>query len=513
MKHPYPPRLADAERSVIGAILLDNRAIERVHATPDDFFDPILRQTFDAMRALAHEHAPIDLVTLEGRLNGQAHGPWMVRLSECISAVPTADNVGAYDRIVIDAGLDRRVRLRLSEISSDPTQEGVELITRATRSLELLRPRDATPIESAETTMRAPSFAIGQVTFPTRFAHLNRLAAGGIKARQLTVIAAPPGGGKTYLACTLAADLQEAIPVLMISTEIDNGEIAARLAGQQRRCTADDILALRVNPGEAADYIAGWNVFVHFLDGAPNALDVIATKMRAIHDRLGVWPAVIVDYLQGLVEDLASGDGIRIAVSHMANALRRMAQDHNVPIVATSTVSRAYYAPKDRPDDPIAYLAAFKESAGIESASALAMYLELARACDLDGWYVGRLAVSKSRRGHLGFVPIRFHGPHGIFEEVSAVEHATGMALIHASEEARILEFVRHAPTPPTRNETAQGIGMRKTDGLAAITRMLDATPPRLALSSGTRPFGAGYKKCEVLIEPDGSGESDGDEP
>lgn len=508
MKRPtIDPETEEAERAVLCAILQRNELAARVSLRSGDFVDPIRALIFNAFTELDRAERPIDGATLLDQLNGRGTEGVIQEVNAFRVVGWTADNVDFHVEIVQRKAADRRVRGALRELANDETAEGHELAARAQEVTARLAegssaPRLAPAPPTLEEILRSPAFEIPQRTFPTRFARLNAITSGGIKSRQLTCFAAPPGAGKTHLVGNLAVDISEMIPSLIVSTEVDGAESAARIASQGMRCRADDILALRRSPAEAADYVAGLPIRILFLDGAQDAFAEIRAAMKAVHDLVGQWPALFIDYLQGLVEDTA-GDAVRMRTTQMANALRRLAQEFDVPVVAASTTGRAYYIPKGETDDPIFFLAAFKESGGIESAAALAMYLDFSKEYDAEGWAPGRLAVCKSRRGQPGFVPARFHGAHGLFEEVSAVEHALGVQRANAALDGRVLEWVRTCTTPPTQDQLARAgvIGGTRAERLAAADRLVAAG--RLARQEGIRPTGRGTRRVEVFVALD----------
>src|SRR5687768_7001613 len=116
-----PPQNVDAEKSVLGGILLRNEAVSQIDITPDDFYDPKHREVFAAMRALEAKGRPIDPVTIEDQL--QQTGKLAIVggisfLSDLIGFVPTADNIAYYATIVQDKAMARRVILTASEIAA-----------------------------------------------------------------------------------------------------------------------------------------------------------------------------------------------------------------------------------------------------------------------------------------------------------------------------------------------------------------------------------------------------------
>lgn len=275
------------------------------------------------------------------------------------------------------------------------------------------------PAPTVAEILRSDAFRRPQRVYPTPWPALDRLLGGGIRSRQLNVIAAPSGVGKTSMAVQLAIHYgRMGLPALIASTEIESSEVAARVAAQVMGTTAARILELDVDPAIAAAatdlpiYVRELNVFE--LETSP-VLVLAAEIDRVSAARRGQRPVVIVDYIQHLaVED---GDRRRSSVSAIANGLRRVAQAADVAMVVVSSVSRAFYGKKnveDR-DDPRSWLAAAKESGDIEYATSVLAVLEVGAASEDDDWAPARLIVAKSRRGRAGFVSLRFHGPTGVF--------------------------------------------------------------------------------------------------
>lgn len=133
-----PPYNLDAERSVLGAVLLRNEALERVTLQPADFHDLRHATLWTGMLELERAGKPIDPTLLEEQLNGRG-GPWLIgAISDCVSAVPTADNVEFYAEIVARLARERGVRVQLGEILASDLEVD-QLIERAGRIVERAR--------------------------------------------------------------------------------------------------------------------------------------------------------------------------------------------------------------------------------------------------------------------------------------------------------------------------------------------------------------------------------------
>lgn len=145
---PSDPRIDDAERSVIGAVFLQNRALERLTLRPDDFLDLRRRTIWHAVLELERDEKPIDSVTLGAQLNGRGELAVLGELSTCIAVVPTVDNVEFYAEIVLEESRSRRVAERLVEIGRDHTLSADEMLARTRRLLDVLE-RKAEPDRGA----------------------------------------------------------------------------------------------------------------------------------------------------------------------------------------------------------------------------------------------------------------------------------------------------------------------------------------------------------------------------
>lgn len=476
----------NAEASILGAVLLRNEALDKVPLAPDDFHDPRHREVWRAMLSLARKRKGIDPVLLEAELGEditRAVGG-LPFLSDLVRLVPTADNVEFYVALVRDTAITRRIHLAASALLHSGL-EGPDLAAKARELLRDVAPAPAEqsaavpPAPTAAEVLRSSAFAQPQSTWATGFGKLDELLDGGIKARQLTCLAASTGAGKTAFACELSRRLCMERPILYVSTEIEPEELAARVAGPLVGARASEILALRVDPREAAVAVDGWPIHLLEFDTDVAGLPEIAANAEALRNSEGHAPIIVVDYLQHLANAADDGE-LRVTVKRIATGLRRLARTLDTAVIAISSVGRGFYGPGSRKmladeEDPRAWLAAAKESGDIEYSTAVFMFLETDSHVGVTGESHARLIVAKSRRGMHGFVGLKFHGPTGRFYDSDAALTEMGPQRKIAELERNILALIKNAPQPLVGNDVVAKIGGKRVQVLDAIKRLTAA--------------------------------------
>ncbi len=343
---------------------------------------------------------------------------------------------------------------------------------------------ESTPLSVVDC-LRSTSFSTPQKTFSTGFADLDALICGGAKARQVLTVAAPTGSGKTGWATSIALNMARAsVPILFVTTEIDDEEQAARFGAIACRelgqnVTPDDFLSNRVPASCAVARLDGLPIYLLNLDEpTTDAFVIIAAHAKTIAAAHGAMPVIFIDYLQVLaVED---EEHRRLSVTQVSTRARRLARDLDTAIIAISSVSRAYYgrnrkkASDTGEEDPIDWLAAAKESGDIEYSSAVFCYLDTAAEITLLDESLSRLIVAKSRRGRRGFVGLRFHGPSGHFRAASeSVEAMRPTKANGPCDLDRVLEYLRkHQVDPPTKEKvrgSIKGVGVQRVSDAIKI--------------------------------------------
>jgi len=417
-----PPHSAEAEESVLGALLLDKDAIIAVaqFLEPRDFYDERLVEIYECCLELYEERVPIDVLTVAERLKKRK----MLKkvggasyLAELANKVPTAAHVEHYGKIVKDAATKRSLMVaasKLVDLSLDDSLAAAELLDRAESEVFALTQkhlaRAFTPVREA----LAESFdrldelhkqAEGLRGVPTGFKDLDNVLAG-MQRSNLIILAARPGVGKTSLALNIAQNLAVNFkrPVGFFSLEMSREELVDRLLVAQAdidawklktgKLSEEDFTKLSNAMGELAEAPL-------YIDDTP-ALSILEmrTKARRLQVESGV-ELIIVDYLQ-LARSRQLENRVQ-EVSEISQGLKNLARELKVPILAVSQLSRAVeQRGTKRPQ-----LADLRESGSIEQDADVVMFLwredeEKTENINLD--------VAKHRNGPLASIKLYFRG-------------------------------------------------------------------------------------------------------
>ncbi|MBI2012579.1 replicative DNA helicase, partial [Candidatus Curtissbacteria bacterium] len=385
-----PPQDLEAEKSIIGAILIDRDSIVSVAQIlkPEHFYKEAHSDIYRAMFSLFEKREPIDLVTLTAELKrkgvfdkvgGAAY------LAELASAVPTSAHIVQYAQIVRDHYVKRQLITTSARISQTAFEETADVRTilddveQAVFALsqEQLR-QNFMPLKDA----LAESFdrldelhrkASGLRGVATGFWDLDSKLAG-MQDSNLLILASRPGQGKTSLALNIAAHVavKEGLPVGIFSLEMSKEELVDRLLVSQSEIDAwklktgklddDDFDRLQEAMGILADAPL-------FIDDTPAAKILeMRTKARRLQVEHGL-QFLIVDYLQ-LVQSRNLENRVQ-EVSEISQSLKNLARELKIPVLACSQLSRAVeQRGTKRPQ-----LADLRESGAIEQDADVVMFI------------------------------------------------------------------------------------------------------------------------------------------
>ena len=434
MEARLPPHNLDAERSVLGALLLEENAVVEVaeFLLPEDFYYDKHARIYEAMLNLYEKREPIDLVTVPQELQtfkaldvvgGVSY------LTELLSEIPTASNVAFHARIV----KDRSVRRRLIEMSSrvslksyDDSLETSNLLDEAERSIFAVSQQnirqDFVPIrqtltDSFDRLDQLYRSKGGLRGVPTGLRLLDQKLSG-LQDSNLIILAARPSVGKTSLALNIAQHLgvEKKIPVGIFSLEMSREQLVDRMLSSQA-----DVDAWRITTGnlEDADF-ARLNDAMGELAEAPLFVDdtpgisvmEMRTKARRLQMEHGL-KLVIVDYLQ-----LCRGRGLENRVqevSEMSQGLKNLARELKVPVLCLSQLSRAV----ESRGSPKPVLSDLRESGSIEQDADAVVFLYRTEEDDRSQIM---LSIAKHRNGPIGEIPMYFRAERTKFYEVDTKE-------------------------------------------------------------------------------------------
>jgi replicative DNA helicase len=422
-----PPHDLEAEKSVLGAVLIDPAAISSVVeiVSPDCFYAEEHRLIFSAMLSLFEKHQPVDVVTLTAELKQKGNLKKIggtSYLSDLINTVPTSAYVEHYARIVKSNFIKRRLittSSRLVEKAFDEKGDVKKLLDEAEAEIFSLSQaylhQDFIPLKDilAESFERLEEFSkkgTGLRGIATGYKDLdNKLA--GMQDANLLILAARPGIGKTTLAVNIAlyAALKEKAPVGIFSLEMSKEELVDRLLVGQAdidawrlktgRLSDDDFSRLTEAMGELSEAPI-------YIDDTPGASILeMRTKARKLKVEKGL-RLLIVDYLQ-LADSGRRFDNRVQEVSFISQNLKNLARELKIPVLAISQLSRAVeHRGEKKPQ-----LADLRESGAIEQDADVVMFLYYEQESEdlLDkNKRLVKLFIAKHRNGPTGEIDLMF---------------------------------------------------------------------------------------------------------
>lgn len=422
-----PPHDEQAELSILGALLIDKDAVVDVveFLRPEHFYKDANGLIYKAILSLFESHEPIDIVTVTAELKKHGHFEKIggaSYLTELLNAVPTSAHAENYGRIVQDHYTRRSLISTAAQITQEAFNEEGEvrkILDQAEAGIfsiaQFHAKRDFIPVKDA----LAESFdrldelhkkAGGLRGVPTGFNDLdNRLA--GMQPSNLLILAARPGQGKTAFVLNIAqhATVDLKIPIGIFSLEMSKEELVDRLLVAQAdvdawklktgKLTDEDFGKLSEAMGELAEAPL-------YIDDTPGAnILEIRTKARRLQVQQNV-QLLIVDYLQ-LIDSGRRFDNRVQEVSLISAALKNLARELKIPVLAVSQLSRAVEARGTR----VPQLADLRESGAIEQDADVVMFLY--REEEPEKWgeqILTKLLIAKHRNGPLAEIDLLFRG-------------------------------------------------------------------------------------------------------
>ena len=440
-----PPNQPEAERSVLGAMLRSSEAsllaIEALKA--EDFYDPANREIFSAMCALAASGRAIDFVTLDeeltrrGKLDGVGGSAYLVELS---ANVPSTANVGAYIRIVDEKSTLRKLIAASESILKDcysaqeetgDILEGAEkaiydiTMRKGGEQLQAIQPVLINTFEKIEELFKNHGRIEG---VPTGYTELDDLLTG-LHGGELVLIAARPSMGKTSIGMNFIenAAIRAGKAAAVFSLEMPAEQLAMRML-----CTEALVDMQKVRRGQLSD--EDWlRLSEAMIKIGPSSLYVDATpgitvsEMRSKARRLQLehgLDVILIDYISLMTASGKFGSR-QEEVASISRALKALAIELNVPIIALQQLSRA---PTGRSNHrPV--LSDIRDSGAIEQDADVVMFLHREEYFDPNtpDKNFAELIIAKQRNGSLGTVKLGWKGEFTKFQDLSPkANEATG---------------------------------------------------------------------------------------
>jgi len=433
-----PPHHLEAEKSVLGAILVQNNTMDKVHDVglePRDFYVQAHQKIFESILALAQKGDPIDLVTLTSALRDRGTYDQIGGANTLTSLFEdfSPGNAVHYARIVRDKALLRRMIETCSELQATAF-EGVEEIesfmdvaeqkifevseTRQVKSFSSMRDVLIKSMAAIEAMAQKKSDIVG---LPTGFTDFDKLTSG-LRGGQLIILAARPAMGKTSLVLSAAQNmaLNEKSVVLIFSLEMSEEEFGFKFLSGLSRIGAKNLKIGRIQDrdwsrlAQAADVLSKSKLFIDD-SGDVSALDVRARARRLLAQEKRI-DLIVIDYLQLMRGNRASkggSDSREREISEISRGLKTLAKELNVPIIALSQLNRGVESrPNKRP-----MLSDLRESGAIEQDADIVcfIYRDEVYNPETEDKGVAELIVAKHRAGETATVRLAWMSEYTLF--------------------------------------------------------------------------------------------------
>ena len=431
------PQNLDAERSVLGAILVENAAINRAQEIlkEDDFYREPHRKLFKVMSGLSEKSSAIDAVTVKDELRRRGDletvgGP--AYIASLLDDVPRSANIEYYAKIVKEKALLRNLIEAGSQIVTtayDGSQEIEEILDQSERlifkiaqdqlrqgfvSMKIIADQSLKTIERLAENRQLVT------GLPTGFPRLDEYTSG-LQASDLIVVAGRPGMGKTALAINIAqhVGMKEGKRVGVFSLEMSREQLFMRLLTGLARVDAHRLRTGRLSKQDWT----GLTLALGEISGAPIYIDdtpgISVLEMRAKSRRLKMehgLDLVVVDYMQ-LIRGRGRFENRNQEISEISRSLKELAKELSLPVIAISQLSRA---PEQRGGDRRPQLSDLRESGAIEQDADVVMFIYREEVYKQTEENRGRaqVIIAKQRNGPIGTIDLAFLREYTKFEEL-----------------------------------------------------------------------------------------------
>ncbi|MBI4403572.1 MAG: replicative DNA helicase [Deltaproteobacteria bacterium] len=434
-----PPQNLEAEQSVLGGILIDNQAFNKVVdvVSPEDFYRPNHRKIFEAMCELGSKGEPIDAVTLTAKLKElgvyeEVGGA--TYLAELLERVPTAIHVEYHARLVANQAVKRNLVSLCGELGNrglDPSETTEELLDDAEKRIFMLtsskKQRSILPIRDivrdAFVELEKRFENQNELTgIPTGFIELDKITLG-LQPSDLIIVACRPSMGKTSFALGVSrfAAIHTKRPIVFFSLEMAKEQIVTRLLAAEAKVDSTRIRSGKLLEQDWASLTraAGGLSEAHvYIDDTP-ALTVLEMrgKARRLKAELGDLALVVVDYLQ-IMGTNRYAESREKAISDISRSLKALAKELHVPVLALSQLNRNI----DLRNDKRPMLADLRESGAIEQDADLIIFIHREEVENLqpNAASVAEFIVGKHRNGPRGTVKVAWLGQYACFENLAS---------------------------------------------------------------------------------------------
>lgn len=438
-----PPHSIEAEQSVLGGLLLDNAAWDRIadFIREDDFYRYDHRIIFQFIVKLVNASRPADVITVFDALSAAGKADdvgGLTYLNALAQNTPSAANIRRYAEIVRERGILRKLVSASDEISTtafNPQGKPVDKILdeaeqkifnigeEGSRMKQGFQGMDTLVVELLDRVQEMADNPNDITGVPTGFYDLDRMTSG-FQAGDMIVLAARPSMGKTAFAINIAEHvaLNEGLPVAVFSMEMGASQLAVRIVGSIGRIDQGHLRTGKLTDDEwprlteAIEKLRNISLHIDETPGlTPSELRANARRLARQCGKLGL---IVVDYLQLMSGSTAGGDNRATELGEISRGLKMLAKELQCPVIALSQLNRSVETRTDK--RPM--MSDLRESGAIEQDADIIMFIYR------DDYYnkdskdpgVAEIIIGKQRNGPTGTVKLAFLKPLTRFESLAS---------------------------------------------------------------------------------------------
>ncbi|MCE9677584.1 replicative DNA helicase [Shewanella sp. AS1] len=441
-----PPHSIEAEQSVLGGLMLDSNAWDRVAeaVVKEDFYSRSHKMIFTAMEALVAAGQPIDLVTVSEQLELEdclEDAGGFAYLGEIAKNTPSAGNILSYAAIVreravvremikvaneiADAGFNPEGRNsgELLDLAESKVFKIAEQRANANEGPEGIKTILEKTVDKIEQLYNNPHNGVTGVS--SGFSDLDKMTAG-FQSGDLIIVAARPSMGKTTFAMNLCeqAALNEDKPVLIFSLEMPSEQIMMRMLASLGRVDQTKIRTGQLDDDDWARVSSTMGIMLeqgkmYIDDGSGLTPTEVRSRARRIAREHGGLSMIMIDYLQ-LMQVPALADNRTLEIAEISRSLKALAKELEIPVIALSQLNRSLEQRADK--RPVN--SDLRESGSIEQDADLIMFIYRDEVYHDDSEYKGtaEIIIGKQRNGPIGRVRLVFQGQYSRFDNYAGAQ-------------------------------------------------------------------------------------------
>lgn len=445
-----PPHSIEGESSVLGGLLLDNEAWDRVGdvVVDTDFYRHEHRLIYASIGTLINGNKPADVITVFEHLQSQGKAEeigGLTYLNSLAQYVPSASNIRRYAEIVRDRSILRKLvsasdeiatnafnpkGRAVSEIVDESEQKIFNIGEAGKRNKQGFQAMDTLVVNLLDRVQEMADNPNDVTGVPTGFIDFDRMTAG-LQAGDLIVLAARPSMGKTALAINIAEHvaLNEGLPVAIFSMEMGAAQLAVRIVGSIGRIDQGHLRTGKLSDdewprlSEAIEKLR--TISLHIDESAGLNSSEVRANARRLARQCGQLGLIVVDYLQLMSGSSGDGENRATELGEISRGLKMLARELKCPVIALSQLNRSV---EQRPDKrPM--MSDLRESGAIEQDADIIMFIYRDEyytkdQCKEPG--IAEIIIGKQRNGPVGTVKLTFLKPLTKFDNLAPGSAGSG---------------------------------------------------------------------------------------